>query len=126
MSLEIQVTGNLQYTNPLQNITAKTLSVLASPFNITGKNYAQGMMAVPTTAGGTVIPVSNLASLGWACFKNNDATNYVDLYSAVSGTLFARLMPGELALFRFNPAITAPAAIAHTLAVAMEYLILEN
>ncbi len=125
MASEIQVTATLIYTNAAQNIAAKTLSVTGSQFSITGKEYVSGMMSVPTTANGTAIPVSNLASLGWAYFKNNDATNYVDIYNAVSGTLFLRIYPGEVAMFRFTPTVTAPAAIAHTLAVQLEYLILE-
>ncbi len=127
MANEIQTTVNLQYLNPTAGVSsAKSLGLLAGLSSITGTHYAEGMMSVPTTAGGTAIPVSNLANLGIACFKNNDPTNYVDLYTAVSGTLFARLLPGDIALFRFNPGVTAPAAIAHTLAVNLEFLILEN
>ncbi len=125
MATEILVTATLQYTNAAQNITPKSLSVLNSLFNITGKNYAEGLMQVPITAGGTAIPVSNLATLGWAYFKNNDPTNYVDILNAVSGTVMIRLMPGEPALFRFAPSVTAPAALAHTAIVGMEFLILE-
>lgn len=125
MAAEIQVTASLQYTNAAYNIAAKLLSIIASTFDITGKHFSEGMMSVPTTAGGTAIPVTGLTSLGWAFFKNNDSANYVDIYTAVSGALFARLMPGECALFRFHPGVTAPAAIAHTLAVSLEYLILE-
>src|SRR5206468_1606170 len=82
-----------QYTNSAQNVAAKLLAVSGSLFTITGKQYVEGTMSVPTTAGGTAIPVSNLANLGWAIFKNNDATNYVELISAVSGTKFAKLAP---------------------------------
>jgi hypothetical protein len=126
MSSEIQVTAELQYTNTANNIAAKSLSVLGSLFNITGKNYAQGGLLVPTTAGGTALPISNLATLGWAFFKNNDATNYVDIMTAVSGTAFARIKPGECAVFRFAAGITAPAVLANTAGVEIEYLILES
>jgi hypothetical protein len=125
MASEIQVTSTLTYTNATYGITAKALSILGSQFNITGKEYAAGMIAVPTTAGGTAIPVGNLANLGWAMFKNADATNYIQLLSAVSGTVFAKLFPGEICLLRFNTTITAPAALANTLAAQLEYLILE-
>jgi len=97
-----------------------------SLFNITGVNYAKGTMLVPTTAGGKVIPVNDLATLGWACLKNNDPTNYVDILTALSGTDIIRLKPGEPALFRFGSGITAPAAQANTAAVLLEFLILEN
>jgi hypothetical protein len=126
MANEITVSASLQYLNPAQNIPQVLFSLLNQVYSITGKNYEWGSMSVPTTAGGTVIPVANLSSLGWSMFKNNDSTNYVDLLSATSGTAFARLMPGESALFRINPGITAPAALAHTAAVLITYLILEN
>jgi hypothetical protein len=125
MSSEIQVTATLAYTNTAKNIAQQILGVAGSLFDITGKNFEEGSMAVPTTSGGTVIPVANLSNLGWAMFKNNDPTNYISLLSAVSGTEFCRLMPGEVALFRFDPGITAPAAIAHTAIALLQYLILE-
>lgn len=126
MSNELSVTASLQYTNAAKNIASKSLAIQASLFSITGANYAAGTQSVPTTAGGTAIPVGNLTTLGWAMFKNNDATNYVDILTAASGTAFARIMPGEILLMRITPAMTAPAALAHTAPVEMEYLILEN
>ena len=126
MANEITVTGSLQYANPAQNIAQIGLSIFNTLFSITGKNYTYGTMSVPTTSGGTAIPIANLSSLGWAIFKNNDPTNYVQLMSAVSGTVFPKLFPGEIALFRFDSSVTAPAAIAHTASVLLEYLILED
>lgn len=125
MANEIQVTGQLQYTNSAQGISAKSLSIAGVTFSITGKNYAQESMSVPTTAGGTAIPLGSLGSLGWAAFKNNDATNYVDILTATSGTDIIRLLPGEFAIFRFGSGISAPAALAHTAVCLLEYLILE-
>jgi len=128
MANEIQVVAGLQYTNPAQNIAAVLLQIAngLARFNITGKNYVTGTMSVPTTSGGTAIPISNLSTVGWGIFLNLDATNYIQLMSAVSGTVFARLYPGEIALFRLDAGVTAPAAISHTAACEMEYLILEN
>lgn len=120
----IQVTASLVYTNLPQNISAQTLAAGPSLFTITGINYAGGTMAVPTTSGGTVIPLGSVTTLGWAMLKNNDATNYVDVLVAVSGTDILRLYPGEVALFRFGSGISAPAAIAHTATVLLQYLIL--
>jgi hypothetical protein len=125
MANEIQITASLAYTNGAQNIAQQILGIAGSLFSITGKNFEEGTMAVPTTSGGTAIPVANLSTLGWAIFKNNDPSNYISLISAVSGTEFCRLLPGEVALFRFDPGITAPAAIAHTAVALLQYLILE-
>lgn len=120
----IQVTASLVYTNLPQNISAQTLAAGPSLFSITGINYAGGTMAVPTTSGGTIIPLGSVTSLGWAMFKNNDSTNYVDILVTTSGTDILRLYPGEVALFRFGSGVTAPAAIAHTATVLLQYLIL--
>lgn len=123
---EITLTGSLQYANPAQNISEVGLSLFNALFSITGKNYTYGTMSVPTTAGGTAIPVSNLSTLGLAIFKNNDATNYVQILTAASGTVLPRLNPGEVAVFRFDSGVTAPAALAHTAPVVLQYMILEN
>jgi hypothetical protein len=50
----------------------------------------------------------------------------VDILTAHNGTAFIRLLPGEGMVFRFNPAITAPAALAHTAPVLIQYMLLEN
>lgn len=125
MANEITVSGSLSYLNQPQNISQQSLSVNSLSVNITGKNFASGSMSVPTTSGGTAIPLAGLATIGWAMFKNNDATNYIELLSAVSGTVFAKLFPGEFALLRVDPTITAPAALAHTAPAALEWLMLE-
>lgn len=126
MANEITVTGSLQYANPAQNIAQVGLSIFNTLFSITGKNYVYGTMSVPTASGGTAIPVSNLSNLGWAMLKNNDPTNYVQILSAVSGTVFLRIPPSGIALFYFDSSVTAPAAQAHTSTVLLEYLILEQ
>lgn len=125
MANEIQVTVDLQYTN---GATVPTISrgIAAKLFSIVGTRYIMDLFSVPTTAGGTAIPLGTLGTLGMAYVRNTDPTNYVELLSAVSGTVFAKLKPGEAALFRFPSAITAPAALANTAAVKIEYLFLED
>ena len=125
MANEITVTGQLAYNNAALSIPQEILNFLPTKFSIAGKNFVSGTMAVPTTAGGTAIPLGNLSAPGWGMFVNLDSANYVELLTAVSGTKFPQLMAGEPALFRFDPSVTAPAAIAHTATVLMAYLILE-
>lgn len=91
-----------------------------------GTQYTQNIFVVPTTSGGTAIPLGNLANLGYGVFINLDPTNYIEIMTAVSGTKIIKLLPGDYALFRFDPAVTAPAAISHTATCALQYLILEN
>jgi hypothetical protein len=128
MSNPITAQAQLQYNNSAGiNVSMPPTSFDTANVAITGSHFIQATMSVPTTSGGTAIPVTDLANLGLACFQNLDPTNYIDLLSAASGTAFARLLPGDPPfLFRFNPGITAPAALAHTAACNLQYMILEN
>ncbi len=124
---EITVIASLAYSKPPASASLQTLfDTPTGVYNITGNNFVEAEFLVPTTAGGTAIPVPGLGTLGWACIKNNDTTNYVDILSAVSGTPMLRLYPGECFPFRFHPGVTAPAAIANTASVNIQYLILQN
>lgn len=123
---EITSSASLSYTNAAKGIATTALSSPPSFFTVTGYNVNSSTMNVPTTAGGTAIPLGSVGTLGWSYFKNLDATNYVDIMTAASGTAFIRLQPHEFAMFRFTPAVVAPAALAHTSAVLMQYMIIEN
>ena len=127
MANEITVTASLNYTNTAANIASTTLTIKApGKFSTAGGDFIQATMSVPTTAGGTAIPCGSITAPGWAMIKNNDATNYVEILNAVAGTAVLRLNANEIALFRFAAGITAPAAIANTAAVVIEYLFIEN
>jgi hypothetical protein len=95
-------------------------------FPVAGDHFTSSVFTVPTTAGGTAIPLGGVATPGGYLFvKNNDATNYVQLLTAVSGTAFCRLNPGEPAVFRLDAGLTAPAALAHTGACEIQFLLLD-
>ena len=125
MPNEITTTVVLKYVNAPENIPVVQLAVGALSFTITGKNYVLATMTVPTTAGGTAIPVGNLADLGFAMFVNRDGANFVTIYDAVSGNKMMQIKPGMAVLIYFDPSITAPAAEADTADVEMQYMILE-
>lgn len=122
-SQPIQLTAILNLT---ETGVATGLSVSGLYVSLSGSRYIQLVQQFPTTAGGTAINVTGLSNIGYCEFVNLDATNYVDIMTAVSGTAFARLQPGDAHLFRFTPAITAPAALAHTAAVNVQLLCIEN
>lgn len=127
MANEITVAASLAYANSAIGISGVTLAITAPGlFTISGSKFVQNVMSVPTTAGGTAIPLGSVGTLGWAMFKNLDNAHFVEIYNAVAGTKLVRINPGEIALFRFAQSVTAPAAIADTGAVNMEYLILDN
>jgi hypothetical protein len=70
---------------------------------------------------------ADVATPGWAYFKNNDSTNFCDLGLVVAATFYPliRLKAGEAALFRLSPA-AAPYAKADTAAVDLEWSVLND
>ena len=123
MANEITVNATLQFAKG--NVASEGLGVNAK-FTMTGTNYVKKTQAIPTTAGGTALDVSGLSTLGFGIFKNNDGTNAIDLMTAVSGTVFATINPGECALIRFPSSVSAPAALAQTATCQLQYQVLEN
>lgn len=90
--------------------------------SLTGKQVIKATQTIPTTAGGTAFNLGALGSVGWALIKNLDPTNYADVMTAVSGTAMIRIPPlGQAGPFMFTPTVTAPAALAHTASVDLEY-----
>ena len=123
-SQPIQLTAILNLT---ETGVSTGLSVSGLYVPMTGSRYTQGVMNVPTTSTGTAIPAGGLANFGYCLFQNLDATNYATLLTATGpGTAILRLMPGDAQLFRLDPSITAPALLAHTAALNVQYLCTEN
>lgn len=102
-----------------------TLALPSASFGFSGANFKRESQTIPTTSGGTAISVSGLVTPRWTAIINRDVTNYVDILSAVSGTAFARLLPGEGMMLPLNPGITAPAAQANTSPCQIDILIIE-
>lgn len=123
MSVALAVNCSMTLTSSKVNQQSSPGTVSVTPAS--AKNSA-GVASVATTAGGVAIPLGGLSTLGYAQFTNLDATNYVQLMTAVSGTVFGKLLPGETAVFRFDPTITAPAWIAHTGACQVSFLIVDG
>lgn len=120
----VTVFASLKFANTTGGAASQQLPTAS--FSVAGDHYQSSIMSVPTTAGGTAIPLGGVSSPGgWWWFQNNDPTNYVDILTAVSGTAFLRLMPGEGFPVRLNPGLTAPAALAHTAAVELMYTALD-
>jgi hypothetical protein len=122
MANEITLNSTLSYAKGA--ITTKTLGVTGKGIDVSGTNYVQAQQPITTSA--TALDISNLTTLGFAIFRNNDNSNSVDLMTSTSGAHFATLLPGEIATFRFPSAVTAPAAIATGGTVNIEFLIIES
>lgn len=119
MANEISVQAQLTLTqiNQLINYVSGPLS-----FNQVGSRCLQTIQAVLTTAG--VIQIGSIGTLGWALVVNLDTSTNNEMYLMTStvGTKFARLLPGELALLKLGPDITAPAIMA--LSTASEAMVI--
>lgn len=130
MANEITIASYLQYANAAAGITQINYPFLnaTKTISIAGKNYSFGTKSFPTTAGGTAIPLGGVSTPGgWAILQNLDPTNYAQVLSAVSGTVFARLTPADPPiLLRLDDGITAPAILANIAPVICAYLILEK
>ena len=122
MANEITVNATLQGAKVF---TAESLSLGSTQFNMAGSNYQKATQSIPTTAGGTAIKLGNLGSIGWFFIKNLDTTNYVQIMNAVSGTVMLRILPGGFACGYFDSVVVAPAALANTAAVVIDYLMFE-
>ena len=124
MANEITASGTLSVTK--SPFGTKSLSLSNLQFTLNGTSEVNGTASIPTTAGGVVIPLGGVAggTLGWFLIRNTDSVNFVTILTGVSGTTFLKLKPLEFAMGRFNTTITAPAALADTASVVIEYLIL--
>jgi len=73
------------------------------------------------------LTVGDVGTLGWAWFRNLDATNFVQIGVDVAATFYplVRLNAGEAGCFRLAHGITAYAQ-ADTGAVVLEKLIMDN
>lgn len=122
MSTPIAVNGNITYSNgAIGGASMSIQNILAS---IAGSQYVRGSQSIPTSATG--IKLGGIGTAGWVMIVNRDVTNFIQLLTATAGTVFAKLLPGEFALLRLDPTVTAPAAKADTASCEVEYLLIEN
>lgn len=90
-------------------------------FDVSGSVGNKQVQAIGTSD--EVLPLGDVATIGYVMLKNLDATNYILVGS--DGTLYPiRLKPGEVALMRWNEA--AIHAKANTAICNLEYTIIAN
>ena len=93
---------------------------------VTNSKVAHVVQNIGTTAEALVLGDIAAANNGYVCLRNLDPTNYVDLSLINDGsTPFARLNPGEFAVFRLTASATYYAK-AHTAAINLEVVAVEN
>ena len=131
MANEISLQFTLNVQNPSSPLAGTTpFSDKASDnLSLTQATLGEsaGVMSVPTTAGGTVLPVGGVSTNGYAFFKNLDATNYVQIGIKVTGTFYAvlKLKPNESGVIRIDPS-AALYCLANTAAVNLQYKLFQD
>lgn len=85
-------------------------------------DYDAGVVTIPTTAGGTNIPIG-VTTPGEAWFVNLDETNYIEIGVQVAATFYPciRLNAGEWSPVRLGLGASALFARANTAAVDLQY-----
>jgi hypothetical protein len=112
-------------TAPASNSGPKTVSIAGVRISQAGSRVASGIEQVTTTA--AIINLGALTGgvLGRYAIKNLDGTNNLSLLPTVAGAAFDTLLPGEMAMGRFDAAVTAPAVKSSAATVLMEYIVCE-
>lgn len=88
------------------------------------KKFSKFKVSVGTSE--EALPLDEATSPGWCLIINRDLTNYVELKTGTSGTIFAKLKPGEFAFLRLGSGAQAPYAIANTAACQVAGLIFQT
>ena len=126
MASEISVTTRLYAKKSFLVVDNNVGTINA---DLSGSTSASGIVSIPTTAGGTALSLDGIttATMGYAFFRNIDATNYVEIGVQISTVFyaFAKLKAGEVAIVRMNQT-NPPYALANTAAVVLQFTILAD
>ena len=126
MANEISISTRLYAKKSFLNVDHNVGTVTA---DLSGSTSAAGIVSIPTTAGGTALSLDGIttATMGYAFFRNIDATNYIEIGVQVGGTFYAlvKLKAGEVGLFRMNQT-NPPYALANTATVVLQFTILAD
>ena len=126
MANEISISTRLLAKKSFLNVDHNVGTVTA---DLSGSTSAAGIVSIPTTAGGTALSLDGIttATMGYAFFRNIDATNYIEIGVQVGGTFYAlvKLKAGEVALLRMNQT-NPPYARSNGTAANLQYTILAD
>jgi hypothetical protein len=120
MANEFTINSGIKLNNSPLLYSSLPTSFQASQVNRNGPT--PGAVTIPTTAGGTAINLSSLATPGICRCLNMDPTNFVSLGVNIAGTFypFAELLPGENYVFRLSRTVASTLrALADTASVGL-------
>ena len=107
MSNEFTITSGIKLNNPPLVYSSLPTSFQADQTN--RKGPTPGAITIPTTAGGTAINLSAIATPGICRVMNLDSTNFVSLGTYVGGTFtpFMECLPGESYVLRLSRTVAS-------------------
>ena len=120
MANEIEVTAKLKFTKGGTKVSEAVIGILA---DVAGENYVGHKQSFTTSA--TAIDLASATVGGWFYAVNRSTTGDIEIKTGTSGVKFCTLKPGEVCLFRFNAAMTAPFAEATSGTVLLEYVLID-
>ena len=122
MANEVMISANLAYSDA--SGVKDELGVASFLADVTTKQTRRGQQSIATTE--TTLNLGGLAAVGWAALVNLDATNFVNVKTAASGTIFAKIPPGGVCLLYLGSGVTAPVAVADTAACLLDILLVSQ
>jgi hypothetical protein len=119
---EIEIAASFSYAKDDAEFS-KVIAALQA--TVSGDNFIHHKQLVGTSEEALVLGEVS-GGLGWALFRNLDATNYLEIRSGTgAGNDIIKIPAGKFALFHFGSDITAPYAVANSAACLLEYFISE-
>jgi hypothetical protein len=122
---ELTVSVSARYSKNGVQLSTDDFGVAGIQIDVSGTEVARFVQLIGTTEEAIAKP-SDIATPGFCVLKNLDPTNYVSIQSASGATACIKLKPGEVALFRFADAATAPYATANTAACRLAVILFED
>lgn len=120
MSNELTLSGSLEYLDSLGIQSSLAISDLIR--TLTTAKCVHTVLTIATTE--TAIEKGDIATPKWFMCINRDTTNYIELKCATSGTIFAKLMPGDFCIVPLGSGALAPFAIANVANCLLEILVI--
>src|SRR4051794_449274 len=101
MASELTITARLRFRKG--NVDTGDHGVSNLSRDVAGDSYQGGIQSIGTSFQLIVMP-SEIGTTGFALFRNQDTTNYIQIGRVVAGVFYPciQLLPGEPALFRFG------------------------
>lgn len=122
MADELRINASMAYED--SELTEDSLSIANLDVDVSTKRTAHLKQNVGTSE--EVLNLGDISSLGYILAVNRSSSNFVSIKTAAGGTIFAKILPGEVAMFRFGSGVTAPFVIADTAACQLEYLLVSE